>query len=443
MTKLPDSHYCLAIFRLLPLLSAAIVMLALFTPPVQAATSTTPALYVGEYVTSCKERDENALFDARSGDCFVCPGTAPNRSVFAVSGGKYDGKRACFKKASTKHKKAIKKRKATGALNNQCKRKGEYLWIGTGSCYACPKGYKKTGLISSEKACSKRTAKKYQPATLFEERGCPENSWRHGLTDSCFRCPEGSVRNLKIGKPDSIEACTYTNITGLSNKQRILNATPEASKYSANKRENMSLFLFDIVRENQEKRDDPNGYRRRKMSELLASEIEAGDGFEVVTLMGGANISAIGGYSHMRGFAMGLNKDGEKVCKEVFTNSATIGASAGAGGGEELGVWRVTMEDVAGETNGVQGGISLLLGYSNGIHWAPDGKWTKPSDYVGLTVMNGVTNSGTGTGAGSGVGLDVGVEFVHGWTKERCTVPCDTLDWDDIPLFDSNASCNE
>ena len=250
------------------------------------------------------------------------------------------------------------------------------------------------------------------------------------------------MRNLKIGTPDSIDACTSLADGGATNKGRILAATPVASKHSADKRTSLSLNLADIVNDELERRDDPNAYRRRKMSEQLDYEIEAGDGFEVVTLMGGANISAGVGYGHMRGFAMGLNKDGDRVCKEVFGNSATVGLSAGAGGGMEMGIWRVNMEDVAGETNGVQASIALLLGYGNGIHWAPDGKWTKPTDYVGLTVMNGVTNSGTGSGASSGVGLDVGVEYVHGWTKARCTVPCDELDWDDIPLLDSNASCN-
>lgn len=437
MTRLPDGPRSPNLFKLLTPLFAALVTLGVFTAPAQAIDRA-PADYEGDFVTSCKSYGSKSFLDVGTGDCYTCPTSAPSRSVFSVKGGK-----ACFKKAQLVYKKAKRHGKPTGRVVKTKCPSGQFLDVGKGRCYSCAKGYNRTARkVTSKKSCSRRVSKSYKSAGDPDGRhGCPAGSWRHGLTNKCYTCPKGSVRNAKIGTPDSIDACTFTNIGDATNKARILGAAPAASKHSKQKRDTLAIDIREIGREEQEKRDDPNGYRRNKMADILERELEADEGFKVVTLMGGANISFGGGYGHMRGFAMGLNKDDELVCREVFTNAGTLGLSAGAGGGEEIGIWRVTMEDVAGETNGVQGGISLILSYSSGIHWAPDGKWTKPSDYVGLTVMNGVTNSGAGAGAGSGAGLEAGVEYVHGWTKARCTVPCDELDWDDIPLLDSNSSC--
>jgi len=436
MTRLPDGPRSPIFFKLFTPLIAAMLALGVFAAPAQAVDRV-PADYVGRFVTSCKDYHKKGFLDVGLGDCYRCPSSAPSRSVSSVKGGK-----ACFKKAHLAYKKAKRHGKPKGRVVKTKCPSGQFLDVRKGRCYSCPSGYKRTARkVTSKKSCSRRIGKSHKSAINLGDHGCPSGSWRHGLTSKCYTCPKGSVRNAKIGNPGDIDACTFTNIGDATNKARILGAAPAASKHSKKKRSTLALDLGEIVGEEQEKRDDPNGYRRRKMADILDRELEADDGFKVVTLMGGANISFGGGYGHMRGFAMGHNKDDELVCREVFTNSGTLGVSAGAGGGEEIGIWRVTMEDVAGETNGVQGGISLLLAYSSGIHWAPDGKWTKPSDYVGLTVMNGVTNSGTGTGAGSGAGLEAGVEYVHGWTKARCAVPCDELDWDDIPLLDSNSSC--
>ena len=438
MTQLPDGARNPLFFRVVTPLFAAMVTLGVFAAPAQAIERV-PADYKGKFVTSCKSYGSKSFLDVGTGDCYTCPASAPSRSVFSVK-----GKKACFKKADLVYKKADRHGKPTGRIVKTKCPSGQFLDVGKGRCYSCERGYNRTARkVTSKKSCSKRIGKKYKSAGKPDGRhGCPDGSWRHGTTNKCYVCPKGSVRNAKIRldkTPDKFDACTVTSLADAGTKARILAAAPAASKHSKAKRERLSLDLGEIVGEEQEKRDDPNGYRRNKMSEILEREKE--DGFNVVTLMGGANISFVGGYGHMRGFAMGYNKDGDKVCREVFTNAGTLGISAGAGGGMEMGVWRINMEDVAGETNGVQGGISLLLSVASGIHWAPDGKWTKPSDYVGLTIVNGVTNSGTGAGAGSGAGLEAGIDYVHGWTKARCTVPCDELDWDDIPLLDSNSSC--
>ena len=434
MTRLPDGPRNPVFFKLFTPLLAAMVTLGVFASPAQAIERA-PADYAGDFVTSCKDYHKKGFLDVGLGNCWRCPSATPSRSMTSVK-----SKSACFKAAHRKHSKATIYGKAKGALKTKCK-KGK-LDVRTGKCFKCPSGHIRTARkVTSKKACVGAVKKKSASAISLGDHGCPAGSWRHGLTSKCYTCPKGSIRNARIGNPGDIDACTFTNISDATNKARILAAAPAASKHSEEKRSTMSLNLADIINDENEKRDDPNAYRREKMHDLLDQQIEEDEGFKVVTLMGGANISFGGGYGHMRGFAMGQNKDDERVCREVFSNTATAGVSAGAGGGMEMGVWRVTMEDVAGETNGVQGGISLLLGVSSGIHWAPDGKWTKPSDYVGLTVMNGITNSGTGSGASGGAGLEAGIEYVHGWTKARCTVPCDELDWDDIPLLDSNSSC--
>jgi hypothetical protein len=201
----------------------------------------------------------------------------------------------------------------------------------------------------------------------------------------------------------------------------------KAYKTEAPKHEALQASLaqgLQATYEVEKKGGDLHAARRRLMRDALAW---ADDGFDAVTLMHSVSGGLVVGYGHARGFAMSASPEGGLACREVFGNTFTAGVAAGVSGVEEIGLWKGGIAGLAGETNGVQaaGGV-LLVVFTKGLHWA-----------VGAKDPTGIT-----TGLGGSVGLDVGIEYVHGWGKLRCSVDCATLNWDDIPLLDSDASCN-
>jgi hypothetical protein len=320
--------------------------------------------------------------------------------------------------------------------------KGTFLDpIRGGECWSCPKGYIRTLThVEDAKACAKNLVLGPWKRAKYHRSvwGC-ENKKGEFLDPvdggQCYKCPapyNRSTHHVKSDKACIVRAKLRCD-SGLevqgeicvppvdpAEKARVQKAYPQAEKRYEALHASLAKGLHGLkVQEPPE--GDRNAQRRQLMRDTLDSV--ADEGFDTVTLLGSVSGAAVVGYGHARGFAMTGGK-----CREAFGNTFTAGISVGISGVEEIGVWKGDFDDLKGETNGVQGSFSLLmLTFTKGVHWA-----------VGAKEPTGIT-----TGQGGGIGLDFGTEYVHGWTKLRCEVDCDTLHWDDIPLLDSDASCNE
>ena len=386
----------------------AIVFLCFSVSPAHA-TITAPAIKVGDYNASCKAFNDDAFFDIGTGGCYHCRASAPHRSIYSVNGGRYNGGRACFSKAYTKHKKAKYKRKATGVLNNKC-RKGTYLWVGKGKCYVCPKGYKKTGLISSKRACSKRVAKDYAPAVFHGERGCPANSWRDLGTDNCFRCPKNSIRNLKFrGSPENIEACTYykpDDMTKRFDRARYDNAESLGNMGDvetdwingfATCREDHAPLMGDCL----------DLLRRGSMIALLEGEAAIDSDYTTVTWSKTAAVAHFAGVEGSKAFAMHRDSDGNFTCKKALTISGTLGVQTGPGYSESFSLQQGDLDDVPGTSIGYSyGGI--------GNFWAIE--WDEETNKESLV-------------RGFAAELDVGASITNSGTTTDDVVDCESLSW--------------
>jgi len=159
----------------------------------------------------------------------------------------------------------------------------------------------------------------------------------------------------------------------------------------------------------EEEPGDHNENVRRFMRERLKSE-----DVDTVTVMDGAGFTAIvGGYTHTEGWAMSAAGESYE-CRYVWSNAFSAGLSLGVSAFREYGLWEGGFDGLAGETNGVQVAVTLIMvnAYTGASHWEPD-----EGALVGYTTANSV-----------GAGLDVGLEYVHTWTgvAEEAT-PCDEI----------------
>ena len=188
------------------LVTALLILLfgLIFAQPAYAE----PAKYEGP-VTHCSKtypatKTHNAAFlDVGNGSCWQCPKSKPSRTVFPVTSTK-----ACEKPAHEVFKKASKPKDPTGLIKTDCP-PGYFLDIGKRKCYSCG-GYARTAhSVTSSKACSKRVRASWSRALEAGDAGCPDGSFRNGLTNKCYSCPAGSYRNANIGSDlTKINACT-------------------------------------------------------------------------------------------------------------------------------------------------------------------------------------------------------------------------------------------
>lgn len=406
MTSAKTDDQLIQITRLILLIFIALAVIGAVSPRGHTQVSM-PAIKVGDYNGSCKDFHKDAFFDIGLGKCFQCPSKAPKRSVFDVEGGKYDGARACFKPASTDYERAIKKGKAKGVMRNKCP-EGQYLWVGKGRCYTCPSGYKKTGLISSRRACSKKTRKDYEPAISHGERGCPANSWRHGLTDSCYRCPEDTIRNAKFGKPDEIDACTYYRTNDMAERfDRERYDDVETQENMSEADQDWQAGFAACAQDVRQMPECLDGVRRNGMLALLNLERELGSGFTTVTWSKSFGASGIVGVEGSKAYAMHMNDAGEVSCIEAATLSPSVGWQNGADYSESFTLSPGGLDSVPGSATGyTYGGIGSFWG----LEW---------DDETGAKSMT--------------YGLSLGVEFsaavLKSGTMTGDIVDCETLSW--------------
>ena len=177
----------------------AIASVFLLTP--QPEASAEPAIRTGSF-QNCAAKYPGSFLDVGLGECWVCPDTYPSRTVFDVAGPK-----ACERAATVKYKKALGPQNPTGLLKTDCAR-GYFLDIGLGKCYSCPSGYaRSTKPVNGSQGCFQNVSAAYSKGAKQGEP-CPDGSFRHALTKSCYACPSGSYRNANMGAdPSQFNAC--------------------------------------------------------------------------------------------------------------------------------------------------------------------------------------------------------------------------------------------
>lgn len=191
--------------RIVTVLCAILAAIALWFSP---AASAEPAIYSGNF--TCESKYPGTKSDIGTGQCWSCPSSHPNRTVFGVN-----SNQACEKRAGINWSTATDRGRGTGLLRTDCP-KGAF-WDPNGRCYSCPGGYNRSleyG-VTSARACYKRYGATRRSASIKGNQGCAADAFRNGLSDNCFKCPAGTYRNANIGSDLSkINACTRCGTEG-------------------------------------------------------------------------------------------------------------------------------------------------------------------------------------------------------------------------------------
>ncbi len=186
-------------------LGALMFAVALWLTPTASAE---PATYSGSF--SCESKYPGTKSDIGTGKCWSCPASHPHRTVFGVG-----TTAACEKRAGINWSRSRDRGRGTGFFRTNCP--SGAFWDPNGRCYSCPSGYKRSleyG-VKSSRACYKRYSASRRSASISGYQGCPDGSFRNGLTDSCFVCPAGTYRNANIGSDlTKINACTRCGTEG-------------------------------------------------------------------------------------------------------------------------------------------------------------------------------------------------------------------------------------
>lgn len=160
--------------------------------------ATTKATKKGSPKLSC---GKGAFFDPRKGgECWSCA-RGTHRTIFPVNKSK-----ACERRASTKHAKAKNHGKGKGVFKTDCK-KGRFYDIGKKRCYSCPGGYKRSlSSVTGSKACFRVVKASWSKARYVSKALCPRGTF-FDLVDkgSCWQCPRGYKRHITSVK--SKDAC--------------------------------------------------------------------------------------------------------------------------------------------------------------------------------------------------------------------------------------------
>ena len=190
-----------SVFLLIALLVTVMIWLA-------PSAASEPAVYSGSF--TCESKYPGAKSDIGTGQCWSCPSPHPHRTVFGVNSNK-----ACEKRAGINWANATDRGRGSGLFRTDCP--SGAFWDPNGRCYSCPGNYKRSleyG-VTSARACYQRYGASQRRASIAGAQGCPDGSFRNGLSDNCFTCPAGTYRNANIGSDlTKINACTRCGTEG-------------------------------------------------------------------------------------------------------------------------------------------------------------------------------------------------------------------------------------
>lgn len=183
---------------------------------------TTRATKKGSPKFSCRK---GSFFDPRGGgECWSCA-SGTHRTIFPVTKSK-----ACERRPSTKHAKAKNHGKGSGVFKTDCK-KGRFYDVGKKKCYSCPPGYKRSlSSVTSSKACFRVVKPAWYKAKYVSKALCPRGTF-FDLVDkgSCWQCPKGYKRHITSVKSKNacISVAWKKQADGLVDLGFKLNSTTE------------------------------------------------------------------------------------------------------------------------------------------------------------------------------------------------------------------------
>ena len=161
-----------------------------------------------------------AFYHVLNQSCWSCP-TGYRRTANP----NVKGRKACRQPATKRYARAQYRGRATGfPVRGKCPRgSGQFLHIKSGSCYVCPRGYRKTlAGINSPRKCVRTTPARYSPALY---RGRPPTSQCGGLNQRpCPIAMRGRTCERGLSRNWLANRCTPSGPAELRRKsKRALN----------------------------------------------------------------------------------------------------------------------------------------------------------------------------------------------------------------------------
>ena len=361
-----------------------------------------PATYRGK--AACESRYPGSFLDIGTSACWQCSTAYPNRTIFPVTGAQ-----ACERPATELFKKALGPERPTGLIGTDC-RSGWFLDIGKRACYSCA-GYQRTAYpVDNARACSRAVPVAWTSATRKGTPGCPDGSFRNGLTDSCYSCPAQYMRNALIADDlTKVNACTQISASVVDATRAKFEQYKDAFNPT---RDNLGRTSMQVTTYETGQRVFDQ-MSRDLMQLALVDELRRASGFNTISWMVSGEIGVTAGYIHRFGYVMTKTGDSYE-CKKTWANAFTAGLAASAGIIIEAALAKGAAEAGASEANGWQIAASyppVSAGF--GLHWeAANGELSPALSF--------------------GPGFDVDVNFsqyVHTWAEVGKAVSCDGMSW--------------
>lgn len=369
-----------------------------------------------------------AFLHAWNKTCWSCP-KSYNRTVDP----NVAGKKACRLPGQTLFKTAKKHRKNTkigqGCPSNQ-------FWDikggekGLGACYSCASGYARSvNSVTSAKACVRKLADKHAAGKKRGTPGCPEGTFRNGLLDQCYSCPEGYQRSLAVGKDLSKnkQACfkAKVDVGALVNPKFVAWAKEEVVALREEYAPVIAKALVELKKINQPKNRPGNQFMtpgkiaqtNRKLANGMINwtknhQKKAGLDVRFASAAGpsGLPVTPIKKNNYLKTISLGWTTDasfgvgGTATSPMVAWNISdtkkggkatlyvamawSVGITAGMDVAPELGFWTDANTELDGDSHGVIGGLSVKGGAAISFWFSYGKKMTgKKPRFLGLTII--------------------------------------------------------
>lgn len=353
--------------------------------------------------------------------CWSCPKGYGRTLDPNVAG---DG--ACQRAPFYRYSRATRHRPATGIgpIKTNCPAGSRQFWhVGDGYCWSCPPGYGRTvHAIDSEKACQRTLPAAFAKAVERGVPGCRPGSFRHFLSDSCYRCPEGFDRSLDVrldGKLEKLEtACvriTPPPPALVLDARNLAKVEAARKRYSSliEKAAEVAWKLKDHMDEidaaTRERRPIAASVSAATGLDKLAEEADA-DGFRTISVGAAIDVSAVVGGTVTAGIASDVSHDVEsRVPVHTFSSNAySAGISLGIDAAPEIGIWKAPPNAIAGNGHGVVVGASYMGGIALSFWWdyCPDAGegGCVFSPFLGFSIL-------------PELGFSAEVEYIRGTTR--------------------------
>jgi len=333
----------------------------------QVTPRETPATFVG--TMGCPG---GSFLDIGRGDCWTCPASAPNRTVFPVT-----SDQACERPVREEFRRARGPRNPTGLIRTDCDR-GWFLDIGLGQCYTCD-GFNRTlHPVTHARACARWVGATRSRATRVGSHApCPDGSFQHVLSGRCYTCPEYYDRNLRMGDdPSQFNACTLSN-AGIA-RELALAKVEELAPQMADAM--IAALTLSSDRSTARRIQDRDASLAREASQTVGANPCVLDAFNSWTVGGTVGGDAIIGGAGETGMAVDIRKrarEGSITQRNAHWYAAgswSLGLSAGASGGLNYGCWLAENHRLGGDSHGYSFDILEIAQFGAALRAARGGE---------------------------------------------------------------------